>query len=213
MNVRTALISSALLLAVLGWACEQQGPSSPSALGTPGGGSLGGVSLDAAGGAILGVKPDCPNDPSHPSCDEEPPEDDRQLYKVTVERTDPDHISSFGSGVTRAGKGGALIVGDLTLNLPFFVDRGLTERDGTPCDIGAGRGGLAMMVPSADPDRMNVGFNFLHKGTQHRIGLLGTVPAIWQRWTPIFGQVVKVESRSDRRNLECHARDGATRLS
>ena len=34
-----------------------------------------------------------------------------------------------------------------------------------------------------------------------------------QRWTPIFGQVVKVESRSDRRNLECHARDGATRLS
>ena len=34
-----------------------------------------------------------------------------------------------------------------------------------------------------------------------------------ERWTPIFGQVVKVESRSDRRNLEFHARDGATRLS
>ena len=34
-----------------------------------------------------------------------------------------------------------------------------------------------------------------------------------ERWTPIFGQVVKVESRSDRRNLECHERDGATRLS
>ena len=34
-----------------------------------------------------------------------------------------------------------------------------------------------------------------------------------QRWSPIFGQVVKVESRSDRRNLECHERDGATRLS
>ena len=33
------------------------------------------------------------------------------------------------------------------------------------------------------------------------------------RWSPIFGQVVKVESRSDRRNLECHERDGATRLS
>ena len=30
---------------------------------------------------------------------------------------------------------------------------------------------------------------------------------------PDFRQVVKVESRSDRRNLECHARDGATRLS
>ena len=37
MNVRTALISSALLLAVLGWACEQQGPTTPSALATPGG--------------------------------------------------------------------------------------------------------------------------------------------------------------------------------
>ena len=34
-----------------------------------------------------------------------------------------------------------------------------------------------------------------------------------QRWSPIFGQVVKVESRSDRRNLEYHERDGATRLS
>ena len=34
-----------------------------------------------------------------------------------------------------------------------------------------------------------------------------------KRWSPIFGQVVKVESRSDRRNLECHERDGATRLS
>ena len=68
MNVRTALISSALLLAVLGWACDQ-GPTSPSALGTPGGGSLGGVSLDSAGGAIVGVKPGaCQANPPHPSC-------------------------------------------------------------------------------------------------------------------------------------------------
>ena len=46
--------------------------------------------------------------------------------------------------------------------------------------------------------------------------LCGDAPAAEEedeRWTPIFGQVVKVESRSDRRNLECHARDGATRLS
>ena len=41
---------------------------------------------------------------------------------------------------------------------------------------------------------------------------LALLPA-HQRWTPIFGQVVQVESRSDRRNLECHARDGAPRLS
>ncbi len=59
MNVRTALISSALLLAVLGWACQQQGPASPSALGTAAVVSLGadgGVTLDAAGGDILIVK-------------------------------------------------------------------------------------------------------------------------------------------------------------
>ena len=52
MNVRTALISSALLLAVLGWACEQ----GPSALGTP-------------GGAILEVKKDCEASPDDPRCE------------------------------------------------------------------------------------------------------------------------------------------------
>ena len=65
MNVRTALISSALLLAVLGWACEQQGPTSPSALSTPGG-AAGGVSLDAAGGVRLAV--DCTKKPDNPNC-------------------------------------------------------------------------------------------------------------------------------------------------
>ncbi len=82
MKVRTALVLSALLLAVLGWACEQ-GPTSPSALGAPGGGSLGaagGVSLDAAGGVISGLKPTCDTKPGHPSCkDEEIP-----TYTVTV---------------------------------------------------------------------------------------------------------------------------------
>ena len=43
--------------------------------------------------------------------------------------------------------------------------------------------------------------------------ILAKAPEQSQRWSPIFGQVVKVESRSDRRNLECHERDGATRLS
>ena len=69
MNVRTALISSALLLAVLGWACEQQGPASPSALSTPGGVSLGaasGVSLDGGGGVRLAV--DCDKKPDNPNC-------------------------------------------------------------------------------------------------------------------------------------------------
>ena len=88
MNVKTALISSALLLAVLGWACEQQGPASPSALGTPGGVSLGaasGVSLDAASGAILGVKEKtCPG---HPSCKDE----DSDGGKFVAAITNPDH--------------------------------------------------------------------------------------------------------------------------
>ena len=34
-----------------------------------------------------------------------------------------------------------------------------------------------------------------------------------QRWTPKFGQVVKVGSRPKRRSLECHGRDGVIRLS
>ena len=93
MNVRTALISSALLVAVLGWACEQQGPTSPSALGTPGGGSLGaagGVSLDAPGGAILGVKPDCAVDDTHSSCKDE----DSDGGKFVAEITNKSHTSS-----------------------------------------------------------------------------------------------------------------------
>ena len=81
MNVRTALIPSALLLAVLGWACEQ-GPTSPSALGAPGGGSLGaagGVSLDAAGGVRLAV--DCTKKPDNPNCNGGGGEDSGSLFK------------------------------------------------------------------------------------------------------------------------------------
>ena len=34
-----------------------------------------------------------------------------------------------------------------------------------------------------------------------------------KRWTPKFGQVVKVGSRPRRRSLACHGRDGVIRLS
>ncbi len=34
-----------------------------------------------------------------------------------------------------------------------------------------------------------------------------------ERWTPKFGQLVKVESRPRRRSLECHGRDGVFRLN
>ena len=87
MNVRTVLISSALLLAVLGWACEQQGPASPSALATPGGGSLGaagGVTLDAASGAILGVKPDCAVDATHSSCKDEDSDGGKKTFVAEI---------------------------------------------------------------------------------------------------------------------------------
>ena len=82
-----------------------------------------------------------------------------------------------------------------------------------------------LVAPLAARDAMEIGvyLDFAHEALQRFGGLafgllsMSTVAA-WsitggQRWTPIFGQVVKVESRSDRRNLECHARDGATRLS
>ena len=186
MNVRTALISSALLLAVVGWACEQQGPTSPSALGTPGGGSLGaaGVSLDAPGGVRLAS---CKNDPDQPKC-----RDSRQLYEVTFVRG----TDIFGGpGVTRAVRGDSIIVDTLKLNLPFFENPGLglTERDGTACNIERGEKTvrLGMGVPSADPDVMNVNFSFPHEGTQHRIGLLGTVPATWPPTSSTFLDTVK----------------------
>ena len=87
MNGRTTLISSALLLAVLGWACESDSPTSPSALGTPAGGSLntaggdsreaaGGVSRGAAGRVISGVKgggKGCVEGDTRPKCNEDPP--------------------------------------------------------------------------------------------------------------------------------------------
>ena len=50
---------------MLGWACEQQGPTSPSALGTPGGSSLGGVTLDGGGGVRLAS---CKKEPDQPKC-------------------------------------------------------------------------------------------------------------------------------------------------
>ena len=97
MNVRTALISSALLLAVVGWACEQQGPTSPSALATGAQGQV--TTLTAVGAGDSGIqqgrKPCEPND-SNPKC-----RDSRQLYNVTVTGTD----IYGGPGVTRAVRG------------------------------------------------------------------------------------------------------------
>ncbi len=40
----------------------------------------------------------------------------------------------------------------------------------------------------------------------------GPIP-VDERWTPKFGQVVKVGSRPRRRSLACHGRDGVIRLS
>ena len=47
--------------------------------------------------------------------------------------------------------------------------------------------------------------SFYYEGT-------GETP-LTQRWTPKFGQVVKVGSRPRRRSLACHGRDGVIRLS
>ena len=131
MNVRTALISSALLPAVLGWACGQQGPTSPSALGTPGGGSLGaagGVSLDAAGGAILGVKPTC-GKKNLPPC---PPPEDTPLFDVTL----TGNVSFVGP--KRSANAGAwgIFFENITLDLRFFDDKKLS------CALGMETGNL-----------------------------------------------------------------------
>ncbi len=103
MNVRTALISSALLVAVLGWACEQ-GPTSPSALGTPGGSSLGGVSLDAAGGAILGANPPCVDDDERPQCKPKGDGGDGDPAAPTLTLTDGMQTTSLAVTVKEVAK-------------------------------------------------------------------------------------------------------------
>ena len=129
MNVRTALISSALLLAVLGWACEQQGPTSPSALGTPGG-----VTVDAAGGVILGVKPNCEAGP--PCKDEDPPEDDPQLFDITITSFD------IPAAVQRTSGPGDIFDNDFALNLNFFND--LANGPAGDCALGEKQGFLRL---------------------------------------------------------------------
>ncbi len=42
---------------------------------------------------------------------------------------------------------------------------------------------------------------------------LSCQPEVKERWTPKFGQLVKVESRRRKRSLECHERDGVILLS
>ena len=168
MNVRTALISSALLLAVLGWACEQQGPTTPSALATPGGGSLGaagGVSLDAAGGAISGVKPTCPGD--HPSCKDEEPTV-RPTYTVTV----TGGIS--GSGDSTPVRGDEIIVNFLTLDLTFFQGK-VTCALGTNLETSE-EGTLTIL---AGDDHLHLGFSFVHNEADHHIDFRATKLPIW----------------------------------
>ena len=174
MNVRTALISCALLLAVLGWACEQQ-PTSPSALGTPAGGSLGaagGVSLDAAGGVILGVMPDCETDDTHPSCkDGEPPEDDLQRFDVTVTSTSG-HISS---ATQRTNGRGAILVLDFTLDLKTFFVGKLDNCEATGTRIGA------FEFLGFDPPFIL--FQFTHEDIKYGLSLDGTVNDL-SNWPP-----------------------------
>ena len=172
MNVRTALISSALLLAVLGWACEQ-GPTSPSALGTPGGGSLGaagGVSLDAAGGVILGVN--CQDKPSHPHC-----LDLGQRFNVSLTSATGD-IS--GSGDTTPVKTpenisvGSFDLTPLTLG-NFFANVTCVG----PSIVGEAEGAGLFIFGDSESDHLRLSFKFTHNDANHWVQLLAEVPFNW----------------------------------
>ena len=58
------------------------------------------------------------------------------------------------------------------------------------------------------------GTSNLYKTDQYAV-LMDIVRGVFeiQRWTPKFGQVVKVGSRPRRRSLACHGRDGVILLS
>ena len=161
MNVRTALISSALLLAVLGWACEEQGPTSPSALGTPGGvslGAAGGVSIGPDGLPILTAKDKgCPES-QHPSCK---PDEDGDLQRFDV--TFSGDISS-ATQTTNGSKEGCCLVKNFMLDLGTFFEGKLM------CGIsditGPKTGTLVIFEPSAgDHPLINLSL-FTHAGIQ-----------------------------------------------
>ena len=184
MNVRTALISSALLLAVLGWACQQQGPASPSALSTPGG-AAGGVSLDAAGGVTVGVKPGV-TCPGHPSCpkDEEPTDGDLQRFNVIVTSTSG-HISS-ATQTTNGPKGGLLVKG-FTLDLKDFFEFKLTCGGTTPPILGEQTGNLnGTEGPEGSSGHAVIGLGFTHEGISHDVSLKGIITNIGN-WPPATG--------------------------
>ena len=174
MNVRTALISSALLVAVLGWACDQ-GPTSPSALGTPGGASLGaaGVSLDAAGGVMLAVS--CEDKPSHPQC-----RSLGQRFNVTL----TGDIS--GSGDTTPVKTPENISVqsfDLPLTLRnFFANVTCVG----PSIVGVAEGAGLFIFGDSESDHLRLSFKFTHNDADHWVQLLAIVPEDWppSRWAP-----------------------------
>ena len=176
MNVRTALISSALLLAVLGWACGQQGPASPSALGSPGGSSLGGVSLDAAGGAIVGVKPDCPDPDDHRCKPEEPTENPTYTVKVTGD------IFSVGGvdGLYETNHpSGSFTVTDIhKTDISFIWDEVTCGREPRLPTVLTGSFSLTpFMIPSLLQ-------NFEHNGAGHWFEALSILPVPWPPTVP-----------------------------
>ena len=177
MNVRTALILSALLIAVLGWACEQQGPASPSALGTPGGSSLGGVSLDAASGVRLAV--DCDKKPDNPNCNGGGGgDDDLQRFDITIAGP---HISSATPQTTNGPKGGLLVKG-FTLDLKDFFEFKLTCGGDTPNITGPQTGNVSFLEGSAGSSgHAEFHFGFTHEGIRQGLSLKGIItdPGNW----------------------------------
>ena len=173
MNVRTALISSALLLAVLGWACEEQGPTSPSGLGTPGGAAWArpvsawtppGLSWGRSRGSA----------PPHPSCpDEEPPEDDVQRFDLTL--TGGDIFSVPATITIKAGNGSnpGLLLENVTLDLSFF--NGKLDCGGDTAQItGLQTGNLIILRGSKGKSGYPfISFGFTHNGIGHGAALRG----------------------------------------
>ena len=173
MKVRTALISSALLLAVLGWACDQ-GPTSPSALGAPGGASLGaagGVSIGADGLPILTAKDKgCPES-QHPSCK---PDEEGDLQRFNVAVTGP-HISS-ATQTTNGPKGGLLVKNFMldfgTVSTGFFTGGKLT------CDITGLQTGDLQTFEGTGGDHAHIRFGlFRYNGIKQLLVMDGTITA------------------------------------
>ncbi len=189
MKIRTAFVSSALFLAVLGWACERNSPTSPTASLTPAGALATSAtsptaSLTPAGALATSARSQAkggtPGPPPNGGGTEE------ATFSVTLSGNvsgGPQQFTDF-VGPTRT----SLHV-SITLDLGFFQKK---VADGTTCFDASESGRLVLGQDAEDPSSATVRFSFDANGTDgttlvQYLLLLSGVIDVPGNWPPAVG--------------------------